>query len=96
MTERLYYEDVYMTEFDAAVLGCTKEGEQWRIIPDRSAFYPEGGGQSGDRGSLTVLSSGEEIEVSDTREDGDDVVHLQRSGRRRREDPGETELGVSV
>ncbi len=74
MTERLYYEDVYMTEFDAAVLGCTKEGEQWRIIPDRSAFYPEGGGQSGDRGSLTVLSSGEEIEVSDTREDGDDVV----------------------
>ena len=43
MTERLYYEDVYLKEFDAVVLECTRDGELWKIIPDRSAFYPEGG-----------------------------------------------------
>ena len=79
MTERLYYEDVYLKEFDAVVLECTRDGELWKIIPDRSAFYPEGGGQSGDRGSLTVLSSGEETEVLDTRESGEDIVLICRA-----------------
>ena len=78
MTQKLYYEDVYLKEFDASVLCCRKreKEERWEIIPDRSAFYPEGGGQSGDQGSLTVEGSGEMIRVLDTREDGDQIVLL--------------------
>ena len=52
MTERIYYEDVMCSVFDAKVLSCSRRGDHYEIIPDRSAFYPEGGGQSGDRGFL--------------------------------------------
>ena len=51
MTERIYYEDVMCSVFDAKVLSCSRRGDHYEIIPDRSAFYPEGGGQSGDRGT---------------------------------------------
>ncbi len=47
-TRLLYYEDPYLREFEAEVLGV--EGE-W-VILDRTAFYPEGGGQEADRGTL--------------------------------------------
>ncbi len=78
MTEKLYYQDVYQKEFDAQVIAC-KEGEKgYEVFLDRSAFFPEGGGQSGDRGRLEVLGdmpddgSGrcrkESIEVFDTQE----------------------------
>ncbi len=53
MTERIYYEDVMCSVFDAKVLSCSRRGDHYEIIPDRSAFYPEGGGQSGDRGART-------------------------------------------
>ena len=43
-TERLYYDDAYLTEFEAQVLSVRQDG--WAAL-DRSAFYPEGGGQSG-------------------------------------------------
>lgn len=66
-TQKLYYEDAYMKEFDAAVLQCEplsgpdtaedSDSAQYRIILDRTAFFPEEGGQSPDRGSLTAVSS---------------------------------------
>lgn len=74
MTRKLYYEDVYRREFDAVVLSCTESDGRWRIIPDCSAFYPEGGGQSGDRGILTDPETDTQIRVLDTRESGEDVV----------------------
>ncbi len=52
MTERLYYRDSLLREFDAHVLSCEREGERWRIVLDRTAFYPTSGGQPHDLGRL--------------------------------------------
>ena len=47
MTVRLYLDDSSLLRFDARVLGVTSVGEQRAVLLDRSAFYPEGGGQPG-------------------------------------------------
>ena len=52
MTERLYYDNAYLTEFDAQVLACRPNGVQFDVLLDRSAFYPTSGGQPYDTGSL--------------------------------------------
>ena len=52
MTERLYYDDAYLTEFDARVVECVPDGESYRLRLDRSAFYPTSGGQPHDTGTL--------------------------------------------
>ncbi len=68
-TRRLYYENVYIKEFDAKVLKC-REGENgYEIILDESAFYPEGGGQPCDIGSLG------EAEVKDVQEKDGELIH---------------------
>ena len=51
-TRRLYYEDVYTKEFTATVMECREEKKGYRVILDESAFYPEGGGQPSDYGTL--------------------------------------------
>ena len=73
MTEKLYYKDTYLKEFDASVTVCEKKDDRYLIVLDRSAFYPEGGGQSGDRGQL-VCSDGSRIAVLDTHEKGENIV----------------------
>ena len=54
MTERLYYNNAYLTEFDAKVLACAcKERDgRYDVLLDRSAFYPTSGGQPFDTGTL--------------------------------------------
>lgn len=52
MTERLYYDDAYLTEFDATVVDCVPDGGDFRLRLDRSAFYPTSGGQPHDTGTL--------------------------------------------
>jgi alanyl-tRNA synthetase len=52
MTERLYYHDSFLREFDANVLSAQQEGDRWRIVLDRTAFYPTSGGQPHDTGAL--------------------------------------------
>jgi len=69
-TEKLYYLDSHMTEFTAQVCSCVQGKHGWEVVLDRTAFYPEGGGQPGDRGTLGGAA------VLDTREAGDEVVHL--------------------
>ena len=68
-TEKLYYSDPYLREFTAAVLSCTEGKQGFLITLDRTAFYPEGGGQPGDRGTLDGAA------VTDTHEKDGEVFH---------------------
>ena len=52
MTERLYYTDPYLTEFDAQVLGSDAHDGRPAAVLDRTAFYPTSGGQPHDTGLL--------------------------------------------
>ncbi len=70
MTDRLYYEDAYLTEFDARVTGLDREG--WFTL-DRSAFYPTSGGQPYDTG---ILECGDAtLRVTDVQVRDGDVWH---------------------
>jgi alanyl-tRNA synthetase len=52
LTDRLYYHDSFLREFDATVISCTPEGPRWRVILNKTAFYPTSGGQPHDLGTL--------------------------------------------
>lgn len=69
-TRRLYYEDCLMREFTAAVVSCEAAEKGFRVVLDATAFYPEGGGQACDLGTLQGSA------VLDVREVGETVVHL--------------------
>jgi alanyl-tRNA synthetase len=58
-----------LREFDAQVISCEKEGERWKIVLDRTAFYPTSGGQPHDTGKLGDVPV---IEVADAEQK---VVH---------------------
>ena len=70
MTQKLYYEDCHLSSFTALVTGCEKNDAGYAVTLDRTAFYPEGGGQACDLGTLGGA------QVLDVREKGEDVVHL--------------------
>jgi alanyl-tRNA synthetase len=70
MTERLYYHDSFLREFDAQVIACEPEGDRWKIVLDRTAFYPTSGGQPHDTGKLGDAAS---LEVADA--ENHKVVH---------------------
>mgnify|MGYP002770042524 FL=1 len=69
-TQKLYETDAYVQEFNAAVLSCTPQGEAFAVVLDRTAFFPEGGGQPCDLGTLGGAK------VLDVRTDGETVTHL--------------------
>lgn len=52
MTEKLYEQDAFLTQFEAKVLSCVQGKKGFGIVLDRTAFYPEGGGQPWDIGTL--------------------------------------------
>jgi alanyl-tRNA synthetase len=71
MTQRLYHEDAYLRRFDAEVVGHSRFGAKAAVLLDRTAFYPESGGQLGDHGLLG------ELPVVDTQElDGGVIAHV--------------------
>ncbi len=52
MTERLFDADSYIENFEANVLSCEKTDVGYLCVLDRTAFFPEGGGQSSDTGYI--------------------------------------------
>ena len=69
MTQRLYERDAYCREFTAQVVSCEPDGDRYRVVLDHTAFFPEGGGQAADKGTLDGNA------VSDVQLLGDTVVH---------------------
>jgi alanyl-tRNA synthetase len=72
MTERLYYADAYVRTFEAQVIDRLEVNGRPAVILDRTAFYPEGGGQPSDRGTL---NHAEVVDVQ-TRETDNEVLHI--------------------
>ena len=70
MTERLYYTDPDLTEFEGTIVRTGRREDGYFAVLDRSAFYPTSGGQSHDNGTL----NGEQI--NDVVEEADEVIHL--------------------
>ena len=68
-TVRLYYENAFMQDFTAAVESCQAVKNGFAVILDRTAFYPEGGGQPADRGTL------DGVPVTDVQEKDGVIVH---------------------
>ncbi len=73
MTQRLYYDNSYIKTFDATVLDCVKNGDIYEIILDKTAFFPEGGGQSADKGSIG------DAFVYDVQEKDNTIVHFSKT-----------------
>ena len=69
-TRKLYYEDCHLTAFSATVLSCEQAEGGWEVVLDATAFYPEGGGQACDLGTLNG------VRVLDVQERGETVAHL--------------------
>ena len=72
MTDLLYQTDSYLQEFEANVLAVVPN--ERAILLDRTAFYPGGGGQPCDFGTLTV--AGVTYPVQKVKKQGDDVLHF--------------------
>ena len=69
-TEKLYYKDPYIDEFEAEITACSPHGENYAVILKATAFYPEGGGQPGDTGTLRDAA------VLDTIEEDGQILHI--------------------
>ena len=69
-TTKLYDLDSHLFNFDAVLLEIRLHGEHFAAILDRTAFFPEGGGQYGDRGTLG------DARVLDTLEEGGEILHI--------------------
>lgn len=69
---KLFYENIYLTTFDATVTACTynEQTSKYEVILDRTAFFPEEGGQSADKGTLDGLT------VQDVQIHNDIIYHL--------------------
>ncbi|MCF0138045.1 MAG: alanyl-tRNA editing protein [Oscillospiraceae bacterium] len=69
MTEKLYYTDSFIKKFTAKVLSCRETKAGFEVILDRTAFFPEGGGQSADTGKIGGA------QVADAHERNGEVIH---------------------
>ena len=101
MTEKLFYKDSHLSKFDAEVLSCVrakrqqvkdsfgrldgKAGEYYEIDLDRTAFFPEGGGQYADTGVLYMAdddtcgldeTARKKVQVLDVRERNGRIFHI--------------------
>ena len=73
MTEKLYYMYPDKEEFEAMVIESITQGKEWKVVLDKSCFYPEGGGQPADNGRLG------DIAVTDVQKEGNTVYHYTKA-----------------
>lgn len=71
MTERLYYHDSYLREFDAHVVDTTMHEGRPAVVLDRTAFYPTSGGQPFDVGTLSGVTVVDVVDAEDGR-----ILHI--------------------
>lgn len=69
MTEKLYYSDSNIKSFTANVISCKEEDGRYAVVLDKTAFFPEGGGQFSDTGTLN------DSVVSDVQIVGKEIIH---------------------
>ncbi len=69
LTEKLYYKNSHINSFSAKVILCEKSGDKFNVILDKTAFFPESGGQPGDSGKI------DNINISDTQIENNEIVH---------------------
>ncbi len=69
MTEKLYYADSHLHVFTARVTGCEETEKGWAVTLDRTAFFPEGGGQAADTGAVGPAR------VLDVQERAGEILH---------------------
>ncbi len=67
--KKLFKENPYQTEFSATVRSCVPQGEHFAVELDTTCFYPEGGGQPADIGTLG------DVKVLDVHEKGEAIIH---------------------
>lgn len=78
VTEALFREDSYLRECEARIVAVTEHG----VLLDRTVFYPQGGGQAGDAGTLQLIG-GRVLAIADTRKGADPgtIAHLPAPGQ---------------
>ncbi|RLI64735.1 MAG: hypothetical protein DRO88_06525 [Promethearchaeia archaeon] len=72
MVKELFYEDTYLREHKAKITACEKIADKYGVSLDETIFYPEGGGEPGDRGWF------DKIEVVDTIKKEGEIYHLTK------------------
>ena len=70
LTEKLYYVDAYISEFDATVTSVESIADKYHVVLDRTVFFPEEGGQESDKGKINGAR------VIDVREIDGKIIHV--------------------
>ena len=70
MTEKLYYLDSHLYDFTAVITDILSFGDRKAVVLNRTAFFPEGGGQPGDEGYVGSMK------ITDTQEQNGEVLHF--------------------
>jgi alanyl-tRNA synthetase len=85
-TIRDYYEYAGGDPVAASILEIRPRGDLTTLVLDRTIFYPEGGGQGADRGTING------VPLEDVREEGGEILHLIRTGAALSPGPAELRL----
>lgn len=81
-TQKIYYEDIHIINFTATVWECIfdEQTKQYQIVLDRTAFFPEEGGQAADKGTIEVADSTSGFESTSPKSIQQNVLDVQIQG----------------